>query len=165
MSFMQINDNALIDRMSQVADRMSDTTPLAAAIALSLDTVTQDNFDSGGRPTWAGLKDGGASHLYQSGNLRRSITTQHTRDQAIIGTNVPYAAILHFGGQTRPHVIRPRNKQALSFNGLVFTQVNHPGSKFPARPYLPIDERGFLQREAEDAIFDDVDFYWHKSFG
>ncbi|MEG8267173.1 hypothetical protein MKR65_13155 [Acinetobacter baumannii] len=62
--------------------------------------------------------------------MRRSITTQYTRDQAIIGTNVPYAPILHNGGQTRPHVIRPRNKQALSFNGKVFKQVNHPGSKF-----------------------------------
>ncbi|KQK67650.1 phage virion morphogenesis protein [Acinetobacter baumannii] len=166
MSFIQLKDDALIDRMAQAADRMVDTTPLSAAIANTFATITDDNFDAGGRPKWAGLSPDRSepSNLYKSGNLRRSITTQHTRDQAIIGTIVPYAGILHFGGKTKPHVIRPRNKQALSFNGMVFKQVNHPGSKFPARPFLPMDEHGFLQREAEDAVFDDVDFYWHKSF-
>lgn len=166
MSFIQLKDDALIDRMAQAADRMVDTTPLSAAIANTFATITDDNFDAGGRPKWAGLSPDRSepSNLYKSGNLRRSITTQHTRDQAIIGTIVPYAGILHFGGKTKPHVIRPRNKQALSFNGKVFKQVNHPGSKFPARPFLPMDEHGFLQREAEDAVFDDVDFYWHKSF-
>lgn len=166
MSFIQIKNSALTDRMHQAADRMSDTTPLSAAIANSLATVTDDNFDAGGRPKWMGLAPDRSepSFLYQSGNLRSSITPDHGRDYAIIGTRVPYAAILHFGGQTRPHVIRPKNKKALSFNGLVFKQVNHKGSKFPARPFLPMDERGFLQREAEIAIFGDVDFYWHKSF-
>ena len=166
MSFIQLKDDALIDRMAQAADRMGDTTPLSAAIANTFATITDDNFNAGGRPKWAGLSPDRSepSFLYQSGNLRRSITTQHTRDQATIGTNVPYAAILHNGGKTRPHVIRPRNKQALSFNGKVFKQVNHPGSKSPARPFLPMDEHGFLQREAEVAVFDDVDFYWHKSF-
>lgn len=164
MSAIQINNTALIDRLEQVAQRLTDTTPLAAAIALSLDTVTQDNFDRGGRPTWAGLKAGGASHLYKSSNLRRSVLPTHGRDFAMIGTNVPYAAIHQFGGKTKPHVIRPKNGKALAFNGLVFKKVNHPGSDIPARPYLPIDERGFLQREAEDAIFNDVDIYWQKSF-
>lgn len=166
MSFPQINDDALIERLMHVADRMTDTTPLSAAIANTFATITDDNFDAGGRPKWAGLSPDRSepSYLFKTGNLRRSITTQYTRYQATIGTTVPYAAILHNGGKTRPHVIRPRNKKALSFNGMVFKQVNHPGSTFPARPFLPMDEQGFLQREAEIAVFDDVDFYWHKSF-
>lgn len=166
MSFIQLKNDALAARLAQAADRMFDTTPLSAAIANTFATVTEDNFDAGGRPKWAGLSPDRSqpSYLYRSGNLRRSITTQHTRDHAIIGTIVPYGAILHFGGSTRPHVIRPRNKQALAFNGQVFKQVNHPGSKFKPRPYLPMDEHGFLQREAEDAVLDDVDYYWHKSF-
>ncbi|WP_410553380.1 phage virion morphogenesis protein [Acinetobacter baumannii] len=115
MSFIQIKNDALVSRLGQAADRMGDTTPLSAAIANTFAAITEDNFDTGGRPKWAGLAPDRSqpSYLYQSGNLRRSITTQYTRDQAIIGTNVPYAPILHNGGQTRPHVIRPRKKTGI----------------------------------------------------
>ncbi len=54
MSVIQINDQALIDRMELVASRLLDTSPLAAAIAGTFATVTDDNFDMGGRPEWAG---------------------------------------------------------------------------------------------------------------
>ncbi|MFV5203092.1 phage virion morphogenesis protein [Acinetobacter baumannii] len=93
MSFIQIKNDALVSRLGQAADRMGDTTPLSAAIANTFAAITEDNFDAGGRPKWAGLAPdrSQSSYLYQSGNLRRSITTQYTRDQAIIGTNVPYA--------------------------------------------------------------------------
>lgn len=53
---------------------------------------------------------------------------------------VPYARIHEFGGKTRPHDIRPRNKLALKFmgrGGETFAKVvHHPGSNIPARPYL-----------------------------
>lgn len=63
------------------------------------------------------------------------------------GQSVVYAGIHEHGGQTRPHVIRAKNKAALSFswNGRTITvkSVKHPGSKIPARPYLrpSIEER------------------------
>jgi len=34
----------------------------------------------------------------------------------------------------------------------------------PARPYLPMDENGNLQLEAENAIYDDVDYFYQKLF-
>jgi phage gpG-like protein len=53
---------------------------------------------------------------------------------------IPYAAIHEFGGQTKPHQIKPRNAAALRFMGNAGPQfakfVNHPGSKIPARPYM-----------------------------
>ena len=53
-----------------------------------------------------------------------------------VSTNVQYAEYVHDG--TRPHVIRPRRKQALKFRvgGMtVFAKVvNHPGTR--ARPFF-----------------------------
>jgi len=55
----------------------------------------------------------------RTGRLRRSITYKlnisATTYQAIIGTNVKYARIHEFGGQTSPHDIRPVRARALMF--------------------------------------------------
>lgn len=55
---------------------------------------------------------------------------------ATVESNVAYAPYVHDG--TRPHRIRPRNRQALRFNvggQVVFAKVvNHPGTR--ARPFL-----------------------------
>jgi phage gpG-like protein len=96
----------------------------------------------------------------RTGRLRQSIATgQKLSDHSgFIGTNVEYAAIHEYGGQTRPHQILPhgsalrfadpkfigpirRTKAGKFFKrqtaGTVFARsVNHPGSTMPARPYL-----------------------------
>jgi phage gpG-like protein len=80
-----------------------------------------------------------------TGQLIGSIRQELIEDPTTIGgrvytKGVPYARILHFGGQTRPHVITARRARALrfQFNGatVFFRQVNHPGSRFPPRPYI-----------------------------
>ena len=76
--------------------------------------------------------------LQASGRLASSITPAYDATSARVGTNVIYAAIHQFGGQTRAHVIRPKNRKALHFGGIFAKQVNHPGSKIPARPFLAI---------------------------
>ena len=166
MSVIRINDQVLVDRLNQVASHLTDTTPLAAAIAGTFATVTDDNFEMGGRPTWAGLAPDRSkpSTLQRSGNLRARVIPSHTQDKAMISNNMPYARIHQFGGKTRPHLIQPKTKKALAFGGHVFKQVHHPGSNIPARPYLPMDENGFLQPEAEREVFRDVDHYWHRIF-
>lgn len=85
-----------------------------------------------------------ASHriLQNSGRLAASITPASDAHQAIVGTNVVYAAIQHFGGKTRPHVIVPRHKRALAFGGHIVKRVNHPGSTIPARPFLVLGPTG-----------------------
>ncbi|ENX33930.1 phage virion morphogenesis protein [Acinetobacter colistiniresistens] len=162
MSYMQISDQLLIDRLNQVASRLSDTTPLAAAIAGTFATVTDDNFDHGGRPEWAGrslttlkiyerkgIKYSGV--LQASGNLRARVVTSHTQDEAIISNNMPYAAAMHFG-----------IKQGAS--GKTRRGAPIPFGDIPARPYMPMDTNGILQPEAEQEVFQDVDHYWHKIF-
>lgn len=76
-----------------------------------------------------------------TGRLRASIKgkasrTWTLRPQYTVSSNVDYAPMVHDG--TRPHVIRPRTKQALKFTiggQVVFARVvHHPGTR--ARPFL-----------------------------
>lgn len=78
--------------------------------------------------------------LQASGRLASSITPSHGATSAAVGTNLVYAAIHQFGGQTRPHVIQAKNAKALHFGGIFAKRVNHPGSKIPARPFLAITD-------------------------
>lgn len=153
MSFIEIQSPELIAKLNQVAEAMQDTSPLTAAIAGSFVAVVDDNFAAQGRPTWAGRKAStiksyqrrGLSYggvLQLSGALRSRITSSSDRDSASIGSNMPYAAIQHFGGMTGK---------------------NHK-VKIESRLYMPMDANGFLQAEAETEIFKDVDFYWKKFF-
>ena len=91
----------------------------------------------------------GANTVQQrTGNLARSLTSQVTEEgTAITGlvgfpeaSAAPYARILDLGGTTRAHVIEAQEGKALAFMAggqMIFRRkVNHPGSKFPARPFL-----------------------------
>nr|WP_298892222.1 phage virion morphogenesis protein [uncultured Acinetobacter sp.] len=162
MSAIKINNQALIDRLGQAAKAMTDTTPLTSAIASSFASVTDDNFESGGRPKWAGRKPttiasykrrgmryGGV--LQATGHLRSQIVTQFTRTEAAIGTNVPYAPTMHFGAKQGQFGKTRRN-----------TPI--PWGDIEPRPFLPMDENENLQPEAEREVFRDVDYYWQRIF-
>jgi Bacteriophage HK97-gp10, putative tail-component len=91
-----------------------------------------------------------------TGRLRSSIRFRiaaSNNPSAVVFTEVQYAPMVHDG--TRPHVIRPRNAQALRFRvggRTVFAKVvQHPGTR--ARPFLTralrevSAQRGWLYRE------------------
>lgn len=76
-----------------------------------------------------------------TGRLRASIRVERRsflgfRNRWIIGSDVSYAPFVNDG--TRPHIIRPKNAQALRFRvggRVVFAKVvRHPGTR--ARPFL-----------------------------
>jgi len=78
----------------------------------------------------------------KTGWLRRSVrrtdaVISGTSVVSAIGSNMSYAGIHEFGGTTRAHVIRPKNKRWLKFewhgNTVYRRSVNHPGSNIPAR--------------------------------
>lgn len=158
MSIIQINDQELVRRLTQAASHLSDPRDLGHALANSLLTVTEDNFDQEGRPAWAGLRPVTVARrkagkiLYQSGQLRRSITSSVTSDEVMIGTNDPKAATHQFGAQQGQYGKTRRNGPI-------------PWGNIPARPFLPMDQHGTLQHEAERAIYDDVDHFYQKLFG
>lgn len=76
-----------------------------------------------------------------TGRLRASIRVERRRTLTLrsiytIGSDVEYADMVH--GGTRPHIIRPRNRQYLRFQvggRTVYAKVvHHPGTR--ARPFL-----------------------------
>ncbi len=77
----------------------------------------------------------------RTGTLRRSINYAMIGDLAArVGTNLVYAAIHEYGGQTRAHVIEAKNAKALAFQvggqTIIRRRVQHPGSKMPERSFL-----------------------------
>lgn len=92
------------------------------------------NFPKHDPPVPAGLRHI-TGHLQRSARATRAVQDGHGVVSSI-GSNVKYAAIHEFGGQTAPHKITAKGK-ALKFTagGKLFLRksVNHPGSVMPAR--------------------------------
>lgn len=159
-----IDFEGLRERLGAAAAACRDLSAPMAAIAEVVRGETLHNFDVGGAfpSVWppsgrriaylVGQKRKGKvvtekrspKTLVGTANLRNSIHSASGADFAEVGTAVPYAGIHQFGGTTRPHVIRPRVKKALAYNGIVRRKVNHPGSVIPPRPFLPVDMHGNL---------------------
>lgn len=76
-------------------------------------------------------RKGSSKPLVDTGTLRRSIRGIATGTQAIVGTNLKYAAIHQFGG-----TIRPKKAKSLKFGNHFRSQV-----VIPARPYLGINSK------------------------
>lgn len=163
---VQVKNEGIAPALARIAAGTRSPRALMRAIAGTLEAETEKNFAAQGRPKWLGLaprtaqrRGAGAKILQDTGQLAASITTDYGNDFALVGSNKPYAPIQHFGGQTGAHVILPRLKKALAFAGRVVKRVNHPGSKIPARPFLPAGRDGSLQPEARAAVEADVQNY------
>lgn len=158
--WIDIDNRAVLAAIQGAERRLARPDELMELIAGSMLKAVEDNFEQQGRPGWAKLHDGtiaareAVGHwpgkiLQRSGRLKDNIVKHWDNRQAVVGTNVAYAAIQHFGGKTKPHTIRPRQEKALSFAGRVLKSVKHPGSNIPARPFLHMTAQD-MQHLAED---------------
>ena len=136
-----IDINVPLDNQSieQLLNQCKNRSPLMKKLSIVILNGITDNFIHGGRPAWLPVARGGKP-LTLSGKLQESFSEFNTADIAGAGTNKVYAGIHNFGGKTRPHIIRPKNKKALRFGGRYAKKVNHPGSKIPAREFLKITD-------------------------
>lgn len=152
---IEIDDRLTAAALERLVKAAKNPAPLMRGIAAVLMDAVEENFAQQGRPKWQGLKPGGRQGqiLQDTGRLASSISPSSDATSAMVGTNVKYAAIHQFGGQTRPHVIRPRNKRALAFGGRVVRSVNHPGSNIPARPFLMLTDGDEDEIEATAADY------------
>lgn len=140
MITIKINSEAVHRQLLALAVATEKRRPMMKDIAATMHFAVMENFRSGGRPKWLGLKYRQGKPLDNTGTLRKSINEYFDNDTALVGTNLPYAAIHHFGGKTSPHVIKPVTAKALYFNGRFAKSVNHPGSEIPARPFLMLTD-------------------------
>lgn len=132
--------------------------PLASSTLLSYQAGGRDwkRLASGKKRSIGAVKFSpwGGKILQRSGQLAGSIVQRSDGQMALVGSNKVYARIQQLGGRTPAHVIRAKNKRALSFGGIVVRQVNHPGSNIPARPYLHL-----TPRDLRDMVLEARRFY------
>lgn len=120
--------------LRKLHNRLKNRKRLMRAIAGTMESAVLQNFEAGGRPPWQGLKHRQGTPLVDTENLMGSITSSHNNDNAIVGTNVVYAAIHQFGGKAG------RGQKV----------------EIPARPFL------VLTPEDEEDVLQDVQDYFRS---
>lgn len=159
---ISISDEALRAALGRLIASLTDTTPTMRDLSEIMIDASARAFDNTADPAtgtpWKPLsasrqrqraKKGRsiANMLQDSGLLVGSIARPSGQgavrdigpDHALVGTDVPYAAIHQFGGKTGPRIIRAKKGKALKIPGIGFRRsVNHPGSVIPARPFLGV---------------------------
>ena len=130
---IKIDNKAVNERLLELAKRGENLRPLMKNIAGIFASSTEENFKEEGRPDkWTELADitkekrrkknkWPGQILQVEGQLAASVNTQYDNDSAVIGSNLPYAAIHQLGGQAG------KNKKV----------------EIPARPYLQLTDDDF----------------------
>nr|WP_296986071.1 phage virion morphogenesis protein [uncultured Desulfovibrio sp.] len=150
-------DSAEVDAaLTRLVHAMNDTTPLMMGLAQVMAEASERAFETETDPItgarWPSLTpdykrqrtEAGHSGLMlqRTRNLHTSMHQEYGHLYARYGTNVTYAAIQCFGGITRAHWIRPRDKKALAWRkggkSYVRRAVFHPGSEIPRRRFLGV---------------------------
>lgn len=145
---VDLQQGRLQDALRRIEWAVGDTQPLMRGIATELLSITEENLEDQGQSgnDWQALSGvttaireaagtwPGQMLQVSAGGLAASISTHADESGALVGSNKPYAAMMHFGGDK--------------------DDWPHLWGDIPARPYLPMDADGKLQPEAEDAILD-----------
>ena len=157
---IKIDDIKIRNQLKHLQNKLHDMRPIMRETAAIIKNSVRRNFELGGRPKWVlsgRVKRDGGTTLIRTGILQRSIQSHYNSSTALVGTNLEYAAIHQFGGQTRAHIIRARDKKSLKFSAggqTIFRRaVHHPGSRIPARPFI------LLQDEDKAEILNTVKKY------
>jgi len=141
---LQLDDAELRRVLQKTLNRLNDSRPLMASIAAQLLSATNEAFLDEG-PNWPALAPATVAAREASGHgahpllrvtnaLSRSIVTRHSKSEAVVGTNLVYAAIHQLGGLAgRGHSVN-----------------------IPARPYLPIGEDKQLKSSVREAVLKTV---------
>lgn len=144
MITVELDHERLQEALRRVEWAVGDVSPLMRGIAAELVSQTEENFSEEGRPDWADLSETTTERRAKTGNwpgqmlqissagLAASVTSHADDSSALVGSNKPYAAMMHFGG----------SKSAFP----------HLWGDIPGRPFLPMGIDGLLQPEAENAI-------------
>lgn len=146
MITVELDSPRLQQTLNRIEWAVGDLTPLMRGVAAEMASQTEENFEEEGRPDWTDLSDVTTERRAKNGNwpgqmlqvsaagLAASITSYSDDSSALVGSNKPYAAMMHFGGEQ--------------------SEFPHLWGDIPARPYLPMDAEGVLQPEAEEAILE-----------
>jgi phage virion morphogenesis protein len=162
MALISVDTTQLTAATKALLSKLRVRTPLMRKIAADMHDAVEENFAQGGRPPWAALapstirartrkRHWPGQVLVVTGLLRNSISESSDNDQALVGTNVPYAAIQQYGGTItrypqsridRQTFTRTKSGQVRfakakgAFSTLMRTTIGQHSIHIPARPFL-----------------------------
>lgn len=103
--------NQAAGMLKKLEEKLSDLSPVMAAISEDMISATEDNFKTEGSrlgTPWkelskARIKQRGIAHpiLQDTGQLAKSIQNAHSSNSASVSTNKAYAAIHQLGGEVK----------------------------------------------------------------
>jgi len=139
--------------LKEVAERMSRPEQALKECGLVLLRSVAKNFKAGGRPVrWKKSKRAKREHgqtLVDTARLKKSITMQVSGKKLIVGTNVKYAAMHHFGGKINKNVTVKKfwrymdkafGKRIPARKVLVRSHQRHMKFEVPERPFLMVQD-------------------------
>ncbi|QOW46457.1 MULTISPECIES: phage virion morphogenesis protein [Acinetobacter] len=102
------------------------------------------------KQSWRAEVQGGKT-LRNTGRLQDSIVSRIQGNRITIGTNVKYAALMHFGG-----TVKPKGKKFLKFKTPLGGWMFLRSVKIPARPFL-----GISVDDSQEILFE-IEEYLHE---
>lgn len=144
---IDVSGLAPIEQLLGRLDPLQTDTLLESLARMIRDQIRERLIAGGPSPSgaaWAPNKEGRKPILHRSGGLARSIDYAVAGNQAVVGSGLPQAAILHFGG-----TIVPKSASRLVFK-IGNRQIFAKKVTMPARPYVGLsgEDRALLVRAA-----------------
>jgi len=107
-----VQDGDLVKLITSFAEKAVNTDRLTGQLASRMLDCVKENFEQEGRPPWQGLADATIKArrrkgsypgkiLQDTGTLVGSFYTKNTSSEAVVGTDVPYAAVHQLGSTTK----------------------------------------------------------------
>lgn len=103
-SNVEVEMDALKKRLQKMRDNLSNPSPTTQKVSVLMHKDVMDHFGKTESDTgsWKPLKYRKGKALQDTGRLRNSIKPTNTKDEAIVGTNVIYAATHNYGRDNIP---------------------------------------------------------------
>lgn len=157
---MKGNINDLILRLEHLREKAIDMSPVMKKIAGEMKTKVRMSFrnqhDHEGNPWKKSIraeKDNGMT-LADTGRLKNSISSSYSGTHVVVGTNVKYARVMHFGagrGAFGSHRVTQRvNAFSRTRKGKTEQVRAHSRERTVLSPWGNIPSRKFLGMTAED---------------
>ena len=159
---IQIKDTQIKDLLSKLAARANNMQPGMQSIGETIRTSIERNFAQEGRPEkWKKslrAKEESGQTLSDTARLRRSFTVAAKKDSVIVGTNVIYAALHHFGAKkgrfgtvqanVREHVRHIAKAGKTSTVRAHKRKMKLPRGDIPARPFIMVQNEDWTEIRA-----------------
>lgn len=134
-------EDKILEWLAKVEQKSKDNTKLYSELGDILLDGVHDRFRRGvapdGRPwqkSWRAIAQNGQT-LRDTGRLLNSIVTITKKNNVLVGTDVLYAKLMHYGG-----TIRAKSKPYLVFKTPTGGWVKRKSITVPARPIFGVSE-------------------------